>query len=141
MTGIETVFTQELSGLDKLKKAGEVYMRCCLDTPDQFLFMSRARAIHTREEESEYHQGIVHYQERMFELFGSAIAQGQADGSIRKDLDVKIATLFLVSASVSLFSELAENRERLEQMLGISMETYMRFSLEMLTGSLRVPKC
>lgn len=140
MEDIGSVFSQGICGLEKLQKAGEAYMLFYLKYPDQFLIMSRARSIHTREAESVYHQGIVRYQQRMFELFGQAIEQGKNDGSIKKDIDAKLSTFFLVSASVSLFSELAENRERMEQVLDVSLETYMRFSLERLVESL-IPSC
>ncbi|MGA2142805.1 MAG: TetR/AcrR family transcriptional regulator [Brevinematales bacterium] len=133
----EEILKSDVSGNEKLYNAGEAYLRLFIDEPDQFLIMSRARLIHTREKESPYHQKISGLQKRMFEIFGAIIAIGRTDKSINPDIDQGLGTLFLVSSTVSIFSEMAENRNGFSEIFGIDIEQYMRYSLKMLTGSFR----
>jgi|GEM_PF-718842 AcrR family transcriptional regulator len=136
----EEILKSNVSGDKKLYNAGEAYLRIFIDEPDQFLIMSRARFIHTREKESSYHQKISGLQKRMFEIFGAIIAAGKTDKSINPDIDQELGTLFLVSSTVSLFSEMAENRDGFSETFGIDLEKYMRYSLMMLTSYFRIIK-
>jgi AcrR family transcriptional regulator len=140
VNAFEKILKSNVLGDKKLYNAGEAYLRIFIDEPDQFLIMSRARLIHTRENESSYHRQISGLQKRMFEIFGAIIAAGKTDKSINPDIDQGLGTLFLVSSTVSLFSEMAENRNGFSEMFGINLEKYMRYSLMMLTSYFRIIK-
>ncbi len=136
----EEILKSNVSGDEKLYNVGEAYLRLFIDEPDQFLIMSRARLIHTREKESSYHQDILKLQQRMFEIFGAIITIGKTDKTINSEIDQRLGTLFLVSSTVSIFSEMAKNRDGFSEMFGIGLEEYMRYSLKMLTTSFRIIK-
>lgn len=134
---MEPAFLTDKTGADQLLDAGMVYQRLFEDNPGRFLLLSRVRNVHSREEESVYHQGIVQCQGTMFKLFSGAIVKGQSDGSIRSDVEPFQGALYIASSSISLFSELAENQTRIESQFGLDVSDFMRLSLRFMVESLR----
>lgn len=129
----EGISAEPLPGLEKLMKAGDIYLQYFLEKPDRFLIIARARNIHVREAESSYHQEILKCQQRMFTVFNKAFTEGKADGSIKYDLDEKMSVLYMFSAIVSLFNEMAEVRNDFEAFFSVNLKEFMLFSMDKIT--------
>jgi len=131
------IASMNVSGFEKLQKAGEEYIRFYVEHTDQFLIMIRSRKIRVRDEGRPSYQALLLQQQRLFDTFGAALADGMKDGSIRKDIDIRKITFFVVASMVSLFSELAEDRKGVDGAVGMTLPAFMAFSSSMFLESLR----
>ena len=116
------------TGVDKLYSTGISYYRFYQQYPDYFKLMSYSESpCFTSNESLE----AVRLGRKNIELMCECIRIGQADGSVRKDLDPLKTAWFLIFSSESIIKHTVEMKETMESQ-GISLDDFVTYSLDLM---------
>lgn len=123
------------TGLDKLHSIGVSYYMFYKQFPDYFKLMSYSQSpCFTSEDAKE----IAAIGQQNIELMCECIRIGQADGSVRKDIDPVKTAWFLIFSSESIIRHTVEMKGAMEAQ-GISQDDLVSYSLDLM-GSSIAPK-
>ncbi len=115
-------------GADKLYSTGVSYYKFFKLYPDYFRLLTYSQSpCFTGTESIE----IDRLSQESIELMCECIRIGQADGSVRKDLDPLKTALFLIFSSESIIKHTVEMKDAMEAQ-GISQDDFVSYSLDLM---------
>ena len=124
------------TGSDKLYSIGVSYYKFYKQFPDYFKLMSYSQSpCFTGEDAKE----IAQIGQENIELMCECIRIGQADGSVRKDLEPLKTALFLIFSSESIINHSVELKDAMEAQ-GISQDDFVYYSLDLMGSSISAKK-
>ena len=116
------------TGADKLYSTGISYYRFYKQYPDYFRLMSYSESpCFTGTESME----AVRLSRKSIDIMCECIRIGQADGSVRKDIDPLKTALFLIFSSESIIRHTVEMKDAMEAQ-GISPDEFVTYSLDLM---------
>jgi TetR/AcrR family transcriptional regulator len=122
------------TGADKLRSTGVSYYEFYKQYPDYFRLFTYAQSpCFTGGEEGAAE--VSRLGRESVELMYESIRLGQADGSIRKDIDPIKTAWFLIFASESVINHSAELKAALESQ-GVSQDEFVEYSLGLMADGI-----
>lgn len=125
------------TGFERIHLAAEAYYQFYRDHPDILRLMNYTEQIGANEEANPRRQELLQFGRDMFVEFAEVIEAGKADGSIRDDLDAKIAAPAIAFVLNGFFHMLAEVGEAFTGILDLNPEGFVRFTLSLIDSALR----
>lgn len=124
------------NGFDRIKAIGNVYYAFYREHTDFFRlinYSSRMKAVGREEQKSEFDR----IDRELFQAMAKALADGKADGSIRGDVDVAMATPSIIFTVTGFFFEYSATGKSFTEHLGLDGEKFVQYTLDLLLDSLR----
>lgn len=125
---LEEGINEAKTGADKLYSTGVSYYRFYKQYPDYFKLMSYSESPCFTSDER-----LAALQPGMgnISLMSGCIRIGQADGSVRKDIDPQKTALYLAFSSEGIIKHTAEMKDAMEAQ-GISQDDFVMYSLDLM---------
>ncbi len=128
---IEEGVKKAKTGADKLYSTGVSYYKFYKKYPDYFRLMSYSQSpCFNRDITAE----TARLGEESIEIMCECVRIGQADGSIRADIDPLKTAWFLIFSSESIIKHTAEMKEAMEAR-GMSQDDFVTYSLDLMGSS------
>jgi len=118
------------TGADKLYSLGVAYYNFYKQYPEYYKLFTYSQSPCFQGGEGDS-QEIMKLGQESVELMCECIRMGQADGSVRKDLDPLKTAWFLIFSSSGVIDHSAEHRQTMEAM-GISHEEFVLYALNIM---------
>ncbi|MBP7462088.1 MAG: TetR/AcrR family transcriptional regulator [Candidatus Delongbacteria bacterium] len=129
----------EKSGFDKVRGIGLAYVEFADRYPALFKVLS-IKAHGDDKLPDAYRDELIRLDREMVELIAGCFRIGQQDGSIRPDLDVRMATLHVVSVSNGILDMVANRCEHFVSVFGVSIPEFIHYSMDLIGDSIRSVK-
>lgn len=128
------------TGFEKLQKGSRGYYRFARECPGSMRLIGEIGQVKKRAKaDSERLRELMRFDDEMFRWTAGTIAEGKADGSIREDLDALKATFSIIFMMTGFFNQLATTGETFLQHVGLDMEDFCGYSMDLLFDSLKRP--
>jgi TetR/AcrR family transcriptional regulator len=115
-------------GADKLYSTGVSYYNFYKQYPDYFKLLSYSQSPCFTSSDA---QEIDRLGQNNIDIMCECIRTGQADGSVRKDIDPLKTALFLIFSSESIIKHTVEMKDMMEAQ-GISPDDFVAYSLDLM---------
>lgn len=125
------------NGYQKIQRAGWVYYRFYQDFPDIFRLMNYIGYIRKRAAGSSELAEFLKVDDQLFRELTAVIREGQADGSIRGDLDAERAGYSLVFVLTGFFYQLAAAGRNFATHRALDEADFVRATLELICQGFR----
>ena len=132
----EPVTQMENSGFEKMHRFVLAFYQFYSDLPQTFRLIKYCKFIKTSREQSSYYRKIELLISFMMQMFTKAMEEGQADGSIRNDLDAKMGAYSIAFLSLGFFYRLDESVHPFNSDPSLDREEFIRFSLELICNTI-----
>lgn len=130
----------ETSGYEKICRTGTSCYQYYQTHPDMFrLISSIGHVRQSTAEDGKQRQGFLSINDDLFRGFAALIAEGQADGSIRADLDASQTAYSLVFLLTGFFNQLSVSGKTFSAHFDMDMEKFSLSTLSLLFRTIQTP--
>ena len=123
------------TGFERVSGIGKAYVSFFENYPDYFRILSYKANCGTAT--GKFADEVKRLNEEMFSIITRSFDDGRADGSIRKDLNSRIAALHVVSVSNGLLEMVSRYGGQIEKNFGISAPDFIKYSMSLIGDSIR----
>ena len=123
------------TGFERVSGIGKAYVTFFETYPDYFRILSSKSNCGTAA--GKFADEVKNLDEKMFGIITRSFDDGRSDGSIRKDLNPKIAALHVVSVSNGLLEMVSRFGGRIDKDFGISAPDFIKYSMNLIGDSIR----
>lgn len=124
------------TGFERVSGIGRAYVSFFENYPDYFRILSCKANCDTAS--GKFVDEVKRLDEEMFGIITRSFESGRADGSIRKDLNPRIAALHVVSVSNGLLEMVSRFGGRIVKDFGISASDFIEYSMNLIGDSIRL---
>lgn len=126
------------TGFIKITQGSKAYYRFFKDHPQTMKLMNYIGYVKkSSSEDSPRKQELMQINSEMFQSFAKAIHQGQADGSIRADVDALKVTCSLIFMLTGFFNQISVTGQTFITNFSLDMDEFCFFSLDLLFNSIK----
>ncbi|HNX60090.1 MAG TPA: TetR/AcrR family transcriptional regulator [Spirochaetota bacterium] len=126
------------TGFERVSGIGRAYVSFFENYPDYFRILScKANCVTAS---GTFADEVRRLDEEMFGIITRSFEEGRVDGTIRKDIEPKIAALHVVSVSNGLLEMVSRFGGRIEKDFGISATDFIEYSMNLIGDSIRYTK-
>jgi AcrR family transcriptional regulator len=127
---------ERASGFERLRAMGRTYYRFYREHTGFFgliNYSSRMKALGAEAQRGEF----AETDKALFQIIARAIADGQADGSIRTDMDAAMATASVVFTMTGFFIEYSLTGKSFTEHLSMDRDRFVQYTLDLLLDAFR----
>lgn len=127
---------KEKTGFLKIKSSAKGYYGFYRDYPENLRLMSYIGHVKKKPgEEGKWRKELMQLDNDMFHGLEGVIEEGKADGSIRGDVDARMASYSLIFMMTGFFNQLSTTGETFMKHFSLESEDFTGFSLDLLLSS------
>lgn len=134
---LQSALAQGKSGFERIHLAAEAFHRFYLDFPDVFRLMNEAVHIQAEADAGPNQTELMRFGPGMFRELAKVIVEGKADGSIRPDLDARMAAPVIAFILTGFFRMLADAGDDFTGLLALDQGDFIRFALGLVDEAVR----
>lgn len=123
------------NGFERVSGIGRAYISFFENYPDYFRILSCKADCGTAS--GTFADEVKRLDEEMFGIITGSFEEGRSDGSIRKDLNPRLAALHVVSVSNGLLEMVSRFGGRIEKDFGLSATDFIEYSMNLIGDSIR----
>ena len=123
------------NGFERVSGIGRAYISFFENYPDYFRILSCKADCGTAS--GTFADEVKRLDEEMFSIITGSFEEGRSDGSIRKDLNPRLAALHVVSVSNGLLEMVSRFGGRIEKDFGLSATDFIEYSMNLIGDSIR----
>lgn len=127
----------EGTGYDKVRQAGFFYYRFYKDHPELFRLMNYIGHIRTKTETSPKYSDFIQFDDKLFQAMIKVIEEGQADGSVKKDLNAAQGAYSLIFVLTGFLYELSISGKTYTNHFMLDEEVFVLATLDLIYQSIR----
>jgi AcrR family transcriptional regulator len=128
------------TGLECIHAIGMEFIRFAENAPADFGVLARSEGNFGDPATAPHLESVIREVQRELEIMGGAIAEGIADGTIRKDLDPTLTSIYLANFSTSMMSAVRGPGSAMLAQFGIPAERFIEKGMEFFLFALRNEK-
>lgn len=133
----ETAAEQGKTGFEKLRAICLAYYRFYQDFPETFRLMNAIGRVKTATPSTPKREEFMQFDNALFEGFARIIESGQADGSIRPDIEPMQGACAMAFMLTGFFAMLSETGQTFIEHFALDQQAFSRFALDLLSDALR----
>jgi len=123
------------NGFKKVTAIGMSYIRFYEEYPEYFKILS-IRVNNEKVVEGDHSSEVLRLNMEVFTLITECFEIGRKDGSIRKDINSKMATLHVVSVSSGILEMVSSQRKNFKKYFGMSASEFINYSMDLIGDSI-----
>ncbi|MGE5676965.1 MAG: TetR/AcrR family transcriptional regulator [Pseudomonadota bacterium] len=127
---------KEKTGFLKIKSSAKGYYRFYRDFPETLRLMSYIGHVKKKSGgEGKWRKELMQFDDNMFLALAGVIDEGKTDGSIREDIDAKMASYSLIFMMTGFFTQLSTTGETFMKHFSLEDGDFTGFSIDLLLSS------
>ncbi|MGL4370466.1 MAG: TetR/AcrR family transcriptional regulator [Spirochaetota bacterium] len=127
------------NGFAKVCAIGNAYVRFYTGFPRHFKILS-LRHSGGADKSGPYRDEIEQHGAEIMRLMVQSFLLGQKDGSIRRDIDPRMASLHVMSVSNGILALVTESKDEFKTRFALSTQDFIRDSMKLIGDSIKVQK-
>ncbi len=132
-----TAAEQGQTGFEKLRLVSLAYYQFYQDFPETFRLMNAIGRVKNATTNTPKREEFMQFDNRLFEGFARLIEAGQADGSIRADIDAMKSACTVAFMLTGFFAMLSETGKTFTEHFTLDQNKFSLFALDLLSDALR----
>lgn len=133
----ETATTPKVSGYEKCRLAGLTYYRFYKDNPELFRLMNYIGHIRPKTESTPKYNEFMGFDDQLFQAMTRVIQEGQADGSIKQELNAAQTTYSLIFSLTGFLYELSISGKTFTKHFMLDEESFVHDTLDLMFQAIR----
>ncbi len=121
------------NGRETLRSIAEAYHRFMNEQPDLFRLINLSQAIQLDYQHSPHYRSMAGQRDELFRQFAGVIQRGQADGSIRRELEPGRGSLSLFLLITGFFYRLSQ----VGSLYGLDRSNFVSYTLDLIDEAIR----
>ncbi|HEX2953585.1 MAG TPA: TetR/AcrR family transcriptional regulator [Bacillota bacterium] len=136
-TYFETAVAPEETGFVKCRQTGLAYYRFYQEHPELFRLMNLIGHIRPKMESAQKYSEFMEFDNQLFQAMSQIIREGQADGSIKPDLNAGQVTYSLIFTLTGFLYELSISGQTFTRHFMLDEEDFVQASLRLVFQSIQ----